>query len=209
MSTICTLTDYKTFIGLPNPADPHPKDTVNQILLDGMEEAVKGYVDVALQTTVVTNKLFDAKIEDMLTLGVFPIQSIQQIVFDVDSNGGGGSVVSTENYHHDEISIFFRDLYTNRGRGCIRVDYTHGYATVPGDVKLAILQATKIFAQYHSSDQEHTGGSSSKKDESTTIGGKNSGVWDADSGLPFQVKAMLQKYRFLGYDNIGYAQRTK
>ena len=108
---------------------------------------------------------------------------------------------------NDEISIFLRCQFTPRGRGLVRIDYTHGYDTVPGDIKLAILQATKIFAQYHNSNSEHVS-SRSKKDESEAIGGAGK-IWDKDSGLPTQVKAMLQKYRFIGYENIGYAQRTK
>jgi hypothetical protein len=207
MSSICTLDDYKGFVGL-TPGEAHKNDAVNQIILDGMEEAVLGYIDVSVTPKVVTNKLIDGKIEDIITTGDFPLISVQQVVFNVEADGSGGNVLDTTEYYFDDVSIMLTCQYTPRGRGTIRVDYTHGYTSVPADIKLAILQATKIFAQYHSSDAEHVG-SRSKKDESESIGGTKGGVWEEESGLPVQVKGMLQKYKYIGYDAIGYAQRTK
>ena len=207
MSTVITLADYKSYIGL-DPMTAHKNDAVNQLILDGMEEAVLNYIDVSVVPKVEVNKILDGKIEDMVTPGDFPILSVQQVVLGVEMDGSGGSVIDPIEYYFDEVSIMFREYYTPRGRGRIRLDYTHGYASVPADIKLAILQATKIFDQYQSSRSEHVG-ARSKKDESESIGGTSNGVWNDDSGLPSQVRAMLQKYKYIGYDSIGYAQRTK
>lgn len=182
--------DVKPWLGIAVSNTDY--DSVLTLMRDSVESAVLKYTDASFTPTVVTNEVLDSNGSDTIVPRNWPIISVQQIVFNVEPNGTGGSVIDATSYQVLPGSIIIPYIGQPRGRSIVRVDYTYGYAALPADVKEAILIA--IEAKFRRKDRKSIGvNARSKKDESESFG--SGAGWDPSIGLPYEAISMLQQYR--------------
>ena len=185
-------TDVKPWLGIPLANTTY--DSVLIILRDSVEQSVLNYTGASFSPVVKQGELKDSNGSDVIVMDSYPIISVEQILFDVESDGTGGSLIDPEFYHLDKGgSVTLRAVNQRRGRFIVRVDYTYGYASLPPDVKQAIL--ISIEAEYRRKQDKTMGKTGrSKKDESENYEG-SAGLWDARSGLPRDAVSKLNQYR--------------
>lgn len=199
--SLVTLQEIKDFLGITGSA----QDAKLTIFQESVEASVKNYCDCAFEPVAVTGELHDGTTSDVIVPKFSPLISIQGLYFWTDVDGTGGTQMDEDrDFYFDENAITLREQYSPRGRGIVRIDYTHGYATVPGDVKLAILQSVKAELRRDSNNTEHIA-SRSKMNESEGF----NAAWDKKTGLPSQIISKLQPYRVYEVPLVSMAQRNR
>jgi hypothetical protein len=184
-------TDVKPWLGIDVATTTH--DAVLTLMRDSVESAVLTYTEAKFTPTAVTNEILDSNGSDTVVPRNWPIVSVQALKFNVAPNGTGGSTIEAIGYQVLQNSIILQHIQQPRGRSLIRVDYTHGYASLPADVKEAILLS--IEAKFRRKGRKAIGISSrSKKDESESMTSGADG-WNSAIGLPKEAVAMLEQYR--------------
>jgi hypothetical protein len=160
---------------------------------DSVETAVLNYVETTFALTTVVNEILDSNGSDCIVPRNWPITSVQAVKLGVDTLGAGGDVLETTSYQVLPTNIVLKAFGQTRGRSIVRVDYTYGYASLPADVKEAILLSVE--AKFRRKSRKSIGLSGrSKKDESESFADSMVG-WDSATGLPAEAISMLQKYR--------------
>lgn len=199
-------TDVKPWLGI-DVADTE-FDTTLTIIRDSVEQAVLNYIEVSLETVGPIMEVYDASQQDQITLHQIPVQSVDAVYFCTEPDGTGGKQIDTDCYGVDLDTgvIKLQHHYTPRGRLLVRVDYTHGYSSVPADVKHAILLG--IEADFRRKTSKSIGRTSrAKKDEREGLD-SGAGSWDAKSGLPHEVVFKLNTYRRFEFANLPIATRN-
>lgn len=196
---LTTLAENKTYMGITDTS----QDTIIEIIRPAIEQAIINYCECKFESTVVTNELHDGQKNDVIVPKNFPLISVQAVIVFVDADGAGGSALTPKDYSFTENAIVLRTMHTPFARSCVRIDYTHGFASVPSDVKLAVFEGVKAKMQRRKRNAEDIA-SRSKGDESESY----NAAWDKKSGLPQHVVGMIQAYRAYEFPNIGMAQRN-
>lgn len=205
---LVTLSDIKVFLGIPSTVTEY--DAILAIFQESVEQSIINYCQTDFATHVIAGppgEILDGGRQDVIIPRNFPIVSVEGVFFNVDVDGTGGYELQSTDYFHDEGAITLRYQHAPFSRGIIRLDYTYGYAAVPGDVKAAVYQSVKAEYQRYKKNSEDIS-SRSKGDESESFGTGNSGAWDSLTGLPRQIVAKLQAYRLYEFPNINMAQRN-
>ena len=158
MSDLATLAQLKTALKITD----NEQDDELQLILDATCNAIICYAG-KFESTPVVGEIHDGMISDTIVPECNPLLSVEKVSFECVS--GVVTILDTNQYYFDDCSIMLKCFFTPRGRGVILIDYTAGYTSVPPDVILAHIEASKITYQYSSSNQEHLQ-SVSKKDES-------------------------------------------
>jgi hypothetical protein len=179
------------WLSLPAPLSPETTTLLTD-LINTVSECIDAYTETRFDgPQVLTGEIHDAVRNDVIMFENWPVISVQQIVVGVAADGSGGSVVSTDQYNHDESEIRFRFLSLPLQRGYVRLDYTWGYAAVPERVKLA----TKLGVEGYFRLRARQGvGVTSKSKEGESISYR--GAWDAKAGLPTEAIGLLADFRF-------------
>lgn len=197
--SLVTLADVRTYVGVPD----NSQDALLTIFQDSVEQQIIDYCDVSFTVNTVVNEIHDGNRSDIITPRQIPIISIEQIVFNCETDGTLGTVLDILQYYFDKNAITLRGTITPFYRGNVRLDYTAGYATVPAPVKLAIYMAVKANYQRKKNNREGIA-SRRKQDEAETY----NGAWDQATGLPLDVLSMLQPYKVYEFPNLSQAQRN-
>lgn len=200
---IITLTEQKTFLGIS--LSDVSMDAKLQMFIDSVCAQIENFCDCSFEEKTVLNELHDSTQSDVIVPKHAPIISIESLYFGCNVDGTGGSLMDPDrNYYIDANCITLRDNYSPRGRGYVRIDYTHGYETVPADVKMCAFQAVKAELKR---DKDNTEGiaSRSKMNESESL----NAAWDSKTGLPKQIVSKLQAYRVYEVPNISMAARNR
>jgi len=198
---LTTLDDIKTFLGIP--LSDTEQDAIITMFKDSVEQSIINYCETDFDTHDAI-ELADATQADVIVPKHFPILSVQGVWFDVDLDGGGGyELEAGKDFYFDSVAITLRRQTPFR-RGAIKLQYTHGYSSIPADVKMVVYQSVKAELQRYKRNSEDVT-SRSKEGESESYG---MGAWDRLSGLPRQMLAKLQPYRVVGFANIPMAQRN-
>jgi hypothetical protein len=205
---LVTLNDIKTFLGIPLVNTEY--DAILTVFQESVEQSIINYCQTDFATHAIVGppgEILDGGRQDVLIPKNFPIISVERVYFNVNVDGTGGYQLGSTDYFYDEGSITLRSQHAPFARGIVRLDYTYGYAAVPGDVKAAVYQSVKAEFQRYKKNSEDIS-SRSKGDESESFGTGNSGAWDPLTGLPRQIVAKLQAYRLYEFPNINMAQRN-
>lgn len=191
MSFVDIDADIKPWLGIE--ASNTKNDAVLAVIRDAVEKSVVEYCEQDFVLQVVVGEVLDGNRSDQIIPRHFPIVSVENIYIAANPDGTGGIKINSDMYQVLSEGITLRGINTTKGRGSIRIDYTHGYDGVPSDVKLAIIQAVE--AEFRRKGRKSIGLTSrSKKDESegySTTGGS----WDTKTGLPNEVVSKLNPYR--------------
>ena len=196
--SLVTLNEIKTFLDIAL-ADTS-KDALITLFRDSVEASIIGFCETDFASHIVTNEYIDANRSDIILPKNCPIISVQALYIDVDSDGNGTLLDSSE-YVKDGYAITLKNHHTQGRRASIKINYTYGYASVPADVKMCVYQSVKAEIQRYDSNTENIN-SRSKEGESESYGG----AWDGISGLPKQVISKLSRYKMLEFPNVPSAQ---
>ena len=171
-------------------------DTTLAILRDSVEQSVANYVEHEFESKVEPGEVIDGTKADAIAPKNWPILSVQSLHMYASIDGTGGNLIDPSQYKVEDWGIVLGDgLHSSRGRGTIRLAYTWGFASLPADAKLAILQTVE--AEFRRKKRKSIGaGARSKKDESEGQGsGSDESAWDKKSGLPKAVLGKLNSYK--------------
>jgi hypothetical protein len=202
MSAIISLNEAKAWLGID--AGNTSQDSNLQIMIDAVDAVIKDYTEAEFSPQAVNGEIMDGTRSDTLVPRNSPIISVQQITTDV-AWGLGGNVLDPSEYFvaDDKAAILLRWRTTPKGRGTVLVNYTWGYASVPGPVKQAALLSVE--AMYHRKARKSIGVSSrSKEGESESF----PTAWNMENGLPKEAMALLVPYRSLEFPVTNTAQRN-
>lgn len=183
-------------------------DTTLTIIRDSIEQAVLNYIELSLETVGPVMEVYDASQQDQIVLANIPVQSVSALYFNTKPDGSDGCLIDASQYAVDlETGVIKLQCgYTPRGRALVRVDYTYGYATVPSDIKHAILLSIDAdFRRKGSKTIGRTGRSKKDEREGYSTGG---GVWDSKSGLPTEVVYKLNAYKRRDFAVLPIAMRN-
>ena len=186
-------TDIKPWLGIDPAETKH--DVTLTILRDSIEQAVLNFTELSFETVGPVMEVYDANESDQVVLQNIPVQSVSAVYFGTNPDGTGGSLVDASSYaaELDTGLIKFQCQYTPKGRKTVRVDYTYGYASLPPDIKHAILLAVE--ADFRRKGSKSIGRTSrAKKDEREGFAG-GAAEWDTKTGLPNEVVFKLQTYK--------------
>lgn len=190
--SLVTLSEIKTFLGITD----NSKDDILTLFQESVEASIINYCETNFTSKVVTGEISDGTQADVIVLQNYPVLSVQKVYLE-------GAEISTDLYYNDENSIMFKAGSTFFKRGSVSVNYTHGYASVPKDVKMAVYQTVKAEMQRYEQNTENIN-SRSKEGESESFGG----AWDSLSGLPKQIISKIAHYRPLEFPLVNMAQRN-
>jgi hypothetical protein len=203
MSFLSLNTDIKPWLGI-DPANTTHDSNLTIINL-AIEQAVLNYVETNFVETEITEVL-DGNISDIILTSNTPVNSVSQLYFGVNPDGTEGALIDPINYKVRSEGIYLCGLTTPRGRAIIKVKYKYGYAGLPSDVKLMMLQAVE--AEWRRKGNKSLGiGGRSKKDESESYI-NDLGQWDEKTGLPKVLVSKLQTYKCNDFPVMPIAQRN-
>lgn len=161
MASIITRDDLKTYLGISGTRE----DSKLDLLINGVESAVKRYTGREFASQSYTGELYDGTGTPYLYLRQRPVTAVSDLRVAQSAFGGAGHADAFESdtqWTKDEDFILHRDDESEHNRGLlivvrskwpttpqgiwpegvsnIQVDYTAGYASIPEDLKLAIYQ---------------------------------------------------------------------
>lgn len=184
--------DVKPWLGIDTSVTTH--DAVLTTIRDAIEQAVVNYVEHEFEPKA-DIEVLDSTKSDVITPPNWPILSVQNLYFYTNIDGTGGQKIEADRYDVRDYGVVLSSyLQSPRGRGRVRLEYTWGYASLPADVKLMVLQS--IEAEFRRKGRKSIGsGGRSKKDESEGSGGGDYTAWDMKTGLPKEVLGKLNTYK--------------
>jgi hypothetical protein len=188
--SLVTLDDVKRWLKIQ--LSDTSQDWILEKLRKSTETSVLNYCETTFEL-VDQDELVDGAVSDKIVPEEVPIHSVQELWFNVETDGSGGTQLETSSYYWDSEEISLKDRKTPRGRKLIRIVYKSGYDGLPEDVETVIYE--NIEAKKRVKDTKGRGVSSmSKEGESITF--KNSmSAWDQKSGLLKESLGTLQTYR--------------
>ncbi len=206
--SLVTLADIKTFLGISGT----DQDALLTMFQESVEASVINYCETDFTPQVITGtpgEILDATRADVIVPRGYPITAVAGVWLGVDPDGTGGFQLDASDFYFTESAIYLQGIHTPFQRGAIRLNYTWGYASVPGDVKMAVYQSIKAEMQRYNRNTEDLS-SRSKQDESESYGGGSGAgsVWDPLTGLPRTIVAKLQPYRNYEFPRGNMAQRN-
>jgi len=194
MANLITLAEYKEAEGLSNPKD----DLRLQTLLPSISELVKTYCGNSLVDYYSTNKVETFSI-DWATSVVQLTESPLNTVVSVEERRSYNEAYTTltltnfDYYVDGNTDSIFRTNNGGRtinwatGVGAVKITYTAGYATLPVDLKLAVIDLmTYYFKREHK--ERRTLGAASIQNSTTTSQSDN-------VGFPDHIKRVLDLYK--------------
>jgi len=188
--SLVTLQQVKDWLGVTSTS----QDAVLETVQSSVEGLVLDYCECSFSPVVVTGELQDAGRSDTIVVEHFPIISVQALYFGVDATGAYGALLEPDSYIVRPHEIVLRSMHTGRGRGYIRIDYTHGYESVPSQVMMAVLLSCEAF-YYRRNRKSVDISSRSKEGESESF----TSAWDTKTGLPKAAVQMLGSYRSIQF----------
>jgi len=194
MANLITLAEYKEAEGLSNPKD----DLRLQTLIPSISELVKTYCGNSLLDYYSTNKVETFSIDwatSVVQLTESPLNTVVSVEerrsyneayatlttanFDYYVDGNTDSIIRTNSGG--------RTINWATGVGAVKITYTAGYATLPVDLKLAVIDlVTYYFKREHK--ERRTLGSASIQNSASTSQSDN-------VGFPDHIKRVLDLYK--------------
>jgi hypothetical protein len=194
MANLITLAEYKEAEGLSNPKD----DLRLQTLIPSISELVKTYCGNSLVDYYSTNKVETFSIDwatSVVQLTESPLNTVVSVEerrsyneayatlttanFDYYVDGNTDSIIRTNSGG--------RTINWATGVGAVKITYTAGYATLPVDLKLAVIDLMTYYFKREHKERRTLGGASIQNSATTS---------QADNvGFPDHIKRILDLYK--------------
>ena len=194
MANLITLAEYKEAEGLSNPKD----DLRLQTLIPSISELVKTYSGNSLVDYYSTNKVETFSIDwatSVVQLTESPLNTVVSVEerrsyneayatlttanFDYYVDGNTDSIIRTNSGG--------RTINWATGVGAVKITYTAGYATLPVDLKLAVIDLMTYYFKREHKERRTLGGASIQNSATTS---------QADNvGFPDHIKRILDLYK--------------
>ena len=194
MANLITLAEYKEAEGLSNPKD----DLRLQTLIPSISELVKTYCGNSLVDYYSTNKVETFSIDwatSVVQLTESPLNTVVSVEERRSYNEAYTTLTTTDfDYYVDgnTDSIFRtnnggRTINWATGVGAVKITYTAGYATLPVDLKLAVIDLMTYYFKREHKERRTLGGASIQNSTTTS---------QADNvGFPDHIKRVLDLYK--------------
>jgi len=194
MANLITLAEYKEAEGLSNPKD----DLRLQTLIPSISELVKTYCGNSLVDYYSTNKVETFSIDwatSVVQLTESPLNTVVSVEerrsyneayatlttanFDYYVDGNTDSIIRTNSGG--------RTINWATGVGAVKITYTAGYATLPVDLKLAVIDLMTYYFKREHKERRTLDGESIQNSATTS---------QADNvGFPDHIKRILDLYK--------------
>lgn len=194
MANLITLAEYKEAEGLSNPKD----DLRLQTLIPSISELVKTYCGNSLVDYYSTNKVETFSVDwatSVVQLTESPLNTVVSVEerrsyneayatlttanFDYYVDGNTDSIIRTNSGG--------RTINWATGVGAVKITYTAGYATLPVDLKLAVIDLMTYYFKREHKERRTLGGASIQNSATTS---------QADNvGFPDHIKRVLDLYK--------------
>ena len=136
---LVTLEEYKTYVGI---SSPNQDDSI-QSIIPKVSQLVKTYCRRTFLDWVDETKTEVFSGGDYLVLEEFPVLSVGGVEYSSDYGKTYTSLTEYDDWVLDVENQYIKPLNPfntfTRGINAYRVSYTAGYETLPGDLKLAVL----------------------------------------------------------------------
>lgn len=177
-STIVTLNDMKSFLGIPSTQTG--KDTLLENLLDSYNDMIEDYLGVTCINSSYT-EVYDGDGADTLFVKHYPIVSVTSLSIDGDIiSSSDYKIYSKEGYIRYTEGVFTKDFKN------VSIIYTAGYGASANDVSNVLKLALKTWvARVFKAEIVDF---SQRFDESSLAHIKS-------QMMPWDVKQMLEPYR--------------
>lgn len=144
MTDLISLTEFKTYEGISG----NTEDIKLNLIIPSVSALVRNYCGKTFNSYFTTNKIEMFSPRYPMDI-IWPVETpIKEIVSLEVSNGAGGYVaLATSDYGHDARLDLIR--LTNGkypvGVNSVRLTYKGGYATIPADLKLALIDLINYY----------------------------------------------------------------
>lgn len=138
--SLCTLDDVRNYYGIEGV--DNEEDAIIESIINNLSIAVENYIGRNILSRSYTD-YYDGYNINKLYTNQYPITSISGVWIDSSWSWDNDTIVDSDNYRisSDSRYIVFTDgtLYDS-GEQSIKVIYTAGYTTVPGDIKQVLIE---------------------------------------------------------------------
>lgn len=174
----------------------NPKDDLRiQTLIPSISELVKTYCGNSFIDFFSTNKVEEFSINwgtHVVQLTESPVNSIVSVETRDSVTESYTTLASTDYYLDSDTDSVFYVLgsgYRNwpKGAGSVKVTYTAGYATLPTDLKLAVIDLITYYFKREHRERKTLGGASIQNSPTTSVAG--------NIGFPDHIKRVLDLYK--------------
>lgn len=149
--SLITLEQLKAHLGISGTDE----DTKLTNIVNAVDDFVSTYTNRTMELTSYTDVIMDGPGTNALTLDEYPLDSVWEIY---ENNDFVSVVAYSDRVESGEAGYWIAD-YSNsiiynsdcwtRGRGVLKISYSAGYSSLPGDLYLACLRVGEYFYSTH------------------------------------------------------------
>ena len=176
MSDLCALADVKAFLGITSSAT----DAVLSALITNVSAAIESYCNRTFASAAYTETR-NGNGGWRLFLGNGPVTAVVSVAVDGQAIPAAADALAS-GYLFDEGTLYLRGYCFSRGVQNVTVSYTAGYASVPGDVVQACVEAVA----HHFAKRDRI-------DKASETLGTQQTISDSQADMPAAVKTALKQ----------------
>lgn len=191
MADLITLREYKDMEGIQNPKDDY---NLSQ-LISSVSQLVKTYCGNTFIDYYSTDKVDTFSIDwdtHLVQLTESPVISVSAVETRDSVTSSYQAVTSTNyylDYNTDTVLYVTGSNYKNwpRGPGAVKVTYRAGYSSLPGDLKLAVIDLITYYYRDEYKERKTLAGA--------TLQNPGTSSQDSSVAFPDHIKRVLDLYK--------------
>ena len=191
MADLITLREYKDMEGIQNPKDDY---NLSQ-LISSVSQLVKTYCGNTFIDYYSTDKVDTFSIDwdtHLVQLTESPVISVSAVETRDSVTSSYQAVTSTNyylDYNTDTVLYVTGSNYKNwpRGPGAVKITYRAGYSSLPGDLKLAVIDLITYYYRDEYKERKTLAGA--------TLQNPGTSSQDSSVAFPDHIKRVLDLYK--------------
>ena len=191
MADLITLREYKDMEGIQNPKDDYNLSE----LITSVSQLVKTYCGNTFVDFYSTDKVETFTIDwntHLVQLTESPVVSVSAVETRDSVTSSYQAVTSTNyylDYNTDTVLYVTGSNYKNwpRGPGAVKVTYRAGYSSLPGDLKLAVIDLITYYYRDEYKERKTLAGA--------TLQNPGTSSQDSSVAFPDHIKRVLDLYK--------------
>ena len=191
MADLITLREYKDMEGIQNPKDDYNPSQ----LISSVSQLVKTYCGNTFIDYYSTDKVDTFSIDwdtHLVQLTESPVISVSAVETRDSVTSSYQAVTSTNyylDYNTDTVLYVTGSNYKNwpRGPGAVKVTYRAGYSSLPGDLKLAVIDLITYYYRDEYKERKTLAGA--------TVQNPGTSSQDSSVAFPDHIKRVLDLYK--------------